>query len=126
MLTGFRQPSRRGGEVPRRAHNPEFAGSNPAVATTDTQGVLLGGRDGIPVSGRDPFIKTKVMIKLRLKGDLEPELPGLGLKPGDEVMAEQDPVSKVGCMHFHVMKLGDRIECSVWPENYDIIAKNIL
>ena len=60
---------------------------------------------------------------IKLKGDLEPDLLGLGLKPGDEIKATPCKVSKVGAMHFDRMKAGTTMACSVWPENYDIISE---
>jgi len=56
---------------------------------------------------------------IRLKGELETELLGLGIKPGDIINAIPDPVSKVGAMHFDVYKQGYFHECVVWPENYE-------
>lgn len=61
---------------------------------------------------------------IKLKGDLEPELTNIGLKPGDEIIAQPDPVSKVGGMHFTFYRNSHPFNCSVWPENYEIIYKN--
>ncbi len=62
---------------------------------------------------------------IKLKGELEHDLLSLGLMPGDEVNANPDPISKVGGMHFTVNKYGYGHNCSVWPENYEIVSTNI-
>jgi 4-aminobutyrate aminotransferase-like enzyme len=70
-------------------------------------------------------------MKIQLKGDIHPELLCLGLKEGDIIDAQKDPISKVGALHFPMYVNGHLYSCTVWPENYDIIAekelmKNIL
>lgn len=62
-------------------------------------------------------------MEVILKGELGPELTGLGLKPGDKVNGNLCSVSKVGCFHFEKYVSGVKIECSVWPENYVVVAK---
>ena len=46
---------------------------------------------------------------IKLKGNLETDLLGLGLKPGDEINATPCIVSKVGAMHFDRMKAGSTV-----------------
>lgn len=58
---------------------------------------------------------------IKLIGELEHDLISLGLKPGTEISAIKDPVSKVGCVHFTVNKFGYAHYCSVWPDNYEIV-----
>lgn len=61
---------------------------------------------------------------IKLKGQLDPELTAIGLQPGDEITAQPDPMSKVGGMHFTAYYRMQQYNCSVWPENYEIIHKN--
>ncbi len=60
-------------------------------------------------------------MKLRLKGEIHPELESLGCKAGDVIKATPDPVSKVGCMHFTISKNHRLYDCSIWPDNYDVL-----
>ena len=60
-------------------------------------------------------------MKIRLIGDLHPELTSIGLKVNDEVFAQKCPVSKVGAVHFQVKKGDHTYNCTVWTENYEII-----
>jgi hypothetical protein len=59
---------------------------------------------------------------IKLIGDLEQELCSLGLKPGDEIRAVKDSISKVGAMNFDIYKNGSTYHCVVWPENYEILT----
>jgi len=58
-------------------------------------------------------------MKVRLTGNIDPELEILGLKPGDELEVTPDPVSKVGGCHFTKYKNGWPFNCSIWPDNYE-------
>jgi hypothetical protein len=60
-------------------------------------------------------------MKIRLKGEIDPELTALGLKAGDEIEVTKDPQSKVGCCHFTRYRNQRDFACSIWPENYDVI-----
>lgn len=60
-------------------------------------------------------------MKVKLTGDLDPELEILGLKPGDEIEVQPDPVSKAGGCHFTRYLNGHPFNCSIWPDNYEII-----
>ena len=57
-------------------------------------------------------------VEIMLKGELDGELLSLGLKAGDRLTAEVDPLSTVGCLHFTQHKNGNTYQCSVWPQNY--------
>ena len=56
-------------------------------------------------------------MKVKLKGILDPDLESLGLEIGDEIEVSPDPISKVGCVHF----TRGTHNCSLWPENYEVI-----
>jgi len=60
-------------------------------------------------------------MKIRIIGDLHPELRLLGLKPGDEFEASLDTQSETGLVHVVVSHVRTTINCSIWPENYEII-----
>jgi len=60
-------------------------------------------------------------MKVKLKGDIDPELEILGLKPGDEIEVQPDPQSKVGGCHFTRYLNGYPFNCSIWPDNYEKI-----
>ncbi len=59
-------------------------------------------------------------MKIQLIGDLHPELTAIGLAVGDIIEAIPDPVSQVGGMHFSRYYNGRTVNCSIWPENYQI------
>ncbi len=61
------------------------------------------------------------MKKIRLKGNLNPELKRLGLKPGNIVLADPCAESEFGAMRFEV-SFTIRQHCMVWPENYDELS----
>lgn len=60
-------------------------------------------------------------MKIILTGLLDPELEMLGLKPGDELEVTPDPNSKVGGAHFTRYLNGWPFNCSIWPDNYEIV-----
>lgn len=60
-------------------------------------------------------------MKIKLTEGIDPELTILGLKAGDELEVTKDPVSKVGGCHFTQYKNGHPFNCSIWPDNYEII-----
>lgn len=62
-------------------------------------------------------------MKIKLTEGIDPELTILGLKSGDELEVTEDPVSKVGCCHFTAYKNGHSFNCSIWPDNYEIITQ---
>ena len=53
-------------------------------------------------------------MKIKLIGELHPELTALGLKAGDIVEATRCNTSKTGVVHFVV----NGQVCSLWPDNY--------
>jgi hypothetical protein len=60
-------------------------------------------------------------MEIKLIGDLDPELLTIGLKPGD-IIKEATLSSKVsGVVHFEIWRSGLYFNCSVWPDNYEII-----
>lgn len=59
-------------------------------------------------------------MKIILKGDLG-ELFSLGLKEGDEINAYQPAGSTSGVLHFSRSYHGFTHNCSVWPENHDVV-----
>ncbi|MBN2777594.1 MAG: hypothetical protein JXR36_08120 [Bacteroidales bacterium] len=59
------------------------------------------------------------MYKIKLIGELNPELKMLGCKPGDEVMATMQ-LSNLS-MWFHTTYNGHTMQCVVYPDNYEII-----
>lgn len=60
-------------------------------------------------------------MKIRLKSTIHPELKATGLKEGDEIEVRKDPVSKVGGCSFTWHKNGYPYDCSIWPEDFEII-----
>lgn len=60
-------------------------------------------------------------MKVRLKGKIHPELESIGLKAGDEIEVYKDTTSEVGCCHFTKYVEKRIYDCSIWPENYEII-----
>lgn len=61
------------------------------------------------------------MAKIRLLESIHPELTALGLKPGDIIDATTCCFSKVGCMHFEVSGRNRTNQCSIWPQDYEIV-----
>ncbi|MBV5313791.1 MAG: hypothetical protein JZU47_10880 [Prolixibacteraceae bacterium] len=64
-------------------------------------------------------------MKIRLTGDIDPELTILGLKQGDELEVIPDPNSKAGCCHFTKYLNGYPFNCSIWPDNYEKINSSL-
>jgi hypothetical protein len=62
------------------------------------------------------------MPTIKLKGNLDFELTRLGLESGQIVDATPDIMSKKGAMHFTRHKFNMSFNCTVWPENYEILA----
>lgn len=60
-------------------------------------------------------------MKIILTNELDPELKILGLKEGDELEVTPCPVSKTGACHFTKYLNGWPFNCSIWPDNYEII-----
>ena len=63
-----------------------------------------------------------VIMVVKLKGELDFELQKLGLKEGDIIDVVPQVGSKVGAMNFTRYYNGFRMECVVWPVNYDIVT----
>lgn len=57
-------------------------------------------------------------MKIKLKGELHPELLAHGLKVGDEVHAE---IQKSGAAYFTLHDYAVPQECVVYPDNYEKI-----
>jgi len=67
-------------------------------------------------------INDKSQIKtalIQLKGSLHPELKNLNLKEGDQIQAQIYSSNKAA--QFSVSAVGTTWNCSVWPENYDVV-----
>ena len=58
-------------------------------------------------------------MKIQLKGQLHPELELLGFRPGDIIQSAQIHKNKAAHFEFHGLAVPQN--CSVWPENYDIL-----
>jgi hypothetical protein len=62
---------------------------------------------------------------IQLKGNLDPELTRIGLKPGDKINgASRDTFGKTGAVYFDRIYGGVYCTCVVWPENYDVIKED--
>lgn len=60
-------------------------------------------------------------MNIILKDTIHPELKSLGLKPGD-VISNATIVSKeTGSVHFTSYCNNFPVNCSIWPEDYEII-----
>ena len=62
-------------------------------------------------------------MKIKLIGDLDFELIGLGIKAGDIVNAVSSEGSKSGQLYFNTHIPGSTQNCVVWPENYEVLSK---
>lgn len=62
------------------------------------------------------------MPKIKLKGDLHPELTALGLKAGDEVEATFLTSNETNQMYFQKSYKGFKMDCVVWPDNFEVIS----
>lgn len=63
------------------------------------------------------------MPTIKLKGDLDMDLTRIGLEPGQIIEALPDSMSKKGAMHFTRYKFDMSFNCTVWPENYELIEE---
>jgi len=63
---------------------------------------------------------------IKLKDSIDWELLALGCKPGDEVEATIDPLSTTGGLHFEKRCYGTTYNCSIWPQDYEIVDKKFI
>jgi len=62
---------------------------------------------------------------LRLKGELDPELTRIRLKPGQTIKnATSEKTSTMGQVYFYHYFEGINFQCLVWPDNYDVIRED--
>ena len=66
-------------------------------------------------------------MKIKLIGELHPELEALGLKTGDIILnalpgpKNEDITTDTGQLYFTLHGFAVPQECVVWPENYEVI-----
>jgi len=62
---------------------------------------------------------------IKLKDTIDWELLALGCKPGDEVEGTPDKQSIVGGVHFEKRCKGSTYNCSIWPQDYEIVKPQL-
>lgn len=61
-------------------------------------------------------------MKIKLKGHLDRELKAIGLKAGD-IIENASAIQTNGAVHFEKTFRKHIYNCSVWPDNYQVISK---